>query len=374
MTSPVTGAVIVGSDVHLTPPDDTAIPIPGRWLRDHGDDPQSLDPDSGQRLVDTFAIAPDVAPTGLTLDDGVLMIEWSDGSTTTNDIESLMAVVGRRRHPRPGTGLALAFDPGVSLWPTGSEPALVDGAAIDDDDLWAEALGALRRNGWVMFEGVEAGKGVLERLAGRIGYPRSTIFGGIWTLEPGTQDHPDSAYDTTGLDVHTDGTYSHDAPGLIIFSQQERDGTGGDSVLVDGFAAARDLAATDSDAADLLTRFDIRANYLEPGVHLVAERPVLRTDADGVLRQISFNNYDRAPLLPAADWVDPVIDAYAAFRALVADSSRALRLPWSPGRVLILDNWRLLHGRTSYTGSRRFHGMYTNHEDLESAWRLAGLA
>ncbi len=38
-----------------------------------------------------------------------------------------------------------------------------------------------------------------------------------------------------------------------------------------------------------------------------------------------------------------------------------------------MDNWRLLHGRTAYTGGRRFVGMYTNHEDLESAWRLAGL-
>ena len=31
--------------------------IPGRWLRDHGDDIDSLNPDSKQRLTDTFAVS-----------------------------------------------------------------------------------------------------------------------------------------------------------------------------------------------------------------------------------------------------------------------------------------------------------------------------
>ena len=57
---------------------------------------------------------------------------------------------------------------------------------------------------------------------------------------------------------------------------------------------------------------------------------------------------------------------------MINEPGRALRLPWAPGRMLLVDNWRLLHGRTAYTGTRSFVGMYTNREDLESAWRLAG--
>jgi trimethyllysine dioxygenase len=213
----------------------------------------------------------------------------------------------------------------------------------------------------------------MERLARRLGYARSTIFGDIWLMEPGAADHADSAYESTALDVHTDGTYSHDAPGVIVFAQQERGGDGGDSVLVDGFAAAVDFAAAEPDAADLLGRFELRGRYVEPGVDLHADRPPLRVDADGVLRQVTFNNYDRAPVLPAAGWLDEVIYAYAAFHELISEPERALHLGWEAGEILMIDNWRLLHGRTAFTGMRTFLGCYTNHEDLESAWRLAGI-
>ncbi|GJM37305.1 MAG: hypothetical protein DHS20C19_06720 [Acidimicrobiales bacterium] len=44
-----------------------------------------------------------------------------------------------------------------------------------------------------------------------------------------------------------------------------------------------------------------------------------------------------------------------------------------PGQLLLIDNWRLLHGRTHYSGNRVLLGCYTGHDDLESAYRLAGL-
>ena len=51
-----------------------------------------------------------------------------------------------------------------------------------------------------------------EALLRRIGYVRETIFGGIWEF---TADlaKADTAYTNLELRPHTDGTYSHDAPG-----------------------------------------------------------------------------------------------------------------------------------------------------------------
>lgn len=192
-------------------------------------------------------------------------------------------------------------------------------------------------------------------------------------MNSGSFEHMDSAYESFALDVHTDGTYSHDGPGTIIFAQQLKTGEGGDSVLVDGFAAARDFQAANPEAADLLTRYAVTAHYLEPGVHLIAERPPLRVDEHGTLVQISFNNYDRSPVLPEDGLVDDVIEAYNGFRAVFNDPARALFHEWEPGRLLVFDNWRCFHGRTGFSGERQFKGCYTNHEDLEGAYRVAGL-
>ena len=47
---------------------------------------------------------------------------------------------------------------------------------------------------------------------------------------------------------------------------------------------------------------------------------------------------------------------------------------WKTTDMLIWDNWRVLHGRTAYTGHRHLCGAYVNREDYESRLRLAGTA
>ena len=347
--------------------------IPGRWLRDHGDDSASLNPDTKQRLVDTFAIPSDIAPVAVAVSDGRLDVDWSDGAHTSHSIPALERLVVTRRAPETRPSFGLTVDDDLELWSSAPDVSWFDVSCFEDDAAWQPAIEHMYRYGWVAFDGAELGDAASARLAARIGYPRACIFGTLWNMNSGSFEHADSAYESGNLDVHTDGTYSHDAPGTIIFAQQRKTGEGGDSVLVDGFAAARDFQVAEPEAADLLTRYSVRAHYIEPGVHLVAERPPLRVDECGVLQQVSFNNYDRSPLLPAVEVVDDVIEAYNAFRALFSSPDRALYHEWKPGRMLVFDNWRCFHGRTAFTGDRHFTGCYTNHEDLESAYRLAGL-
>ncbi len=42
-----------------------------------------------------------------------------------------------------------------------------------------------------------------------------------------------------------------------------------------------------------------------------------------------------------------------------------------PGNILTFDNWRLLHGRSAFTGYRQLCGGYHNREDFESLIRLS---
>ncbi len=341
------------------------VTVPWRWVRDHSEDAASLDPATAQRLVDTFAIPADLAPTSAELAGPTVRVTWTGGEPP-----SLVSAA------RLAEAAGLVPEPERRLWSAdaplpGGEPWFDHDAVLADDTALLGWLEAIERYGFGLVRGVPPTAEAAEALARRIGYPRATIFGGaMWTLSSAVTDHEDSAYSTTFLEPHTDGTYTVDAPGLQLFACLERAGTGGESILVDGFAAAERVRGADPEAFAALERVDVPCQYLEPGVHLRACRPVLRTDRAGRLVQLSFNNYDRAPFLLPPDEMERWYDAYTRLHAEVNDRRHWLTVGLEPGQVLVNDNWRILHGRMGYTGTRVFEGCYHNREDLESRLRV----
>ena len=101
-------------------------------------------------------------------------------------------------------------------------------------------LRLVARHGFCIVTDTPPTAAATEALARRVGYVRETIFGGFWEF---TADlaKADTAYTNLELRPHTDGTYSHDAPGLQMLHCLEFDGEGGESTMVDGFRLARDL-------------------------------------------------------------------------------------------------------------------------------------
>ncbi|MDH5290078.1 MAG: TauD/TfdA family dioxygenase [Acidimicrobiia bacterium] len=342
------------------------VTVPWRWVRDHGEDAASLDPATAQRLVDTFAIPADLAPSSAELAGATIRVTWAGDGAPPSVLSVARLAEAAGLLPLAGPGLWSADAP----LPDG--PPWFSHEAVSTDDrallAWLEAI---ERLGFALVRGMPPTAEAAEALARRIGYPRATIFGpAMWTLSSAVADHEDSAYSTTFLEPHTDGTYTLDAPGLQLFACLERAGTGGDSILVDGFAAAERVRAVDPEAFALLSWVEVPSQYLEPGVHLRACRPVLRTNRGGRLLQVSFNNYDRAPFLLPPDEMERWYDAYIRLHAEVNDRRHWLTVGLEPGQVLVIDNWRILHGRMGYTGTRVFEGCYHNREDLDSRLRV----
>jgi alpha-ketoglutarate-dependent taurine dioxygenase len=352
-----------------------------RWLRDHGEDEASCDPDTLQRRVDTFAIDPGL--TGVVhLDGEGATVTWNDGATTFHSRQLLQSVMAEftatawdalpEFKPRLAENLVLWSDPT-------SAPADVDlDGFLTDDSVLALGVSELWRYGYLVLRGGAVRPGVDGRydksraaeFAQRLGYVRHTIFGAMWDLAPDLTDHADTAYTSMYLGPHTDGTYSHDAPGLQFFLALQPAASGGESLLVDGFAIAAELADSDPAVFVDLASIPVPGRYVEPGVDLRAERPVFRSNARGVLDQVSFNNYDRAPFLLPPDLERRFYLAYGRFAELATDPARRAAITLTSGDILVFDNWRTLHGRNAFRGYRHYFGAYLNHEDLESKRRV----
>ncbi|MBI5088352.1 MAG: TauD/TfdA family dioxygenase, partial [Actinobacteria bacterium] len=299
-TSTPTIATLERHERHLsiTWTDGAESTYPWIWLRDHAHDESTLHPVTQQRQLYTAAVAPTLSARDVAVSGDSVEIAWQ-----IDDRPSLLPIefLARFRQPHEPTAAVdpydevMASDEGVTRW-----------------------LRKVAAYGFAIATGTPATAEATEALARRVGYVRETIFGGFWEFTADLSK-ADTAYTNLELRPHTDGTYSHDAPGLQMLHCLHFDGDGGASTMVDGFRIADELRRQAPHHHALLSKVAIPGQYIGDGSHLMAARPVLRHDHTGSLVQVSFNNADRAPFLLPPDEMVELYDALRAFDLLAND-------------------------------------------------------
>jgi trimethyllysine dioxygenase len=183
----------------------------------------------------------------------------------------------------------------------------------------------------------------------------------------------DMAYTSLALGAHTDTTYFTDPAGLQMFHLlSHTEGTGGASLLVDGFNAAYRLRQESPQSWDTLASVPILWHASgNDGITITPSHrfPVLNINGNTgssqgteSLLQVRWNNDDRG-LVPipannlesAAKWYD----AARKFDEILKRDDMRYWAQMKPGRPLIFDNWRVLHGRSAFSGKRRICGGYS---------------
>jgi trimethyllysine dioxygenase len=181
----------------------------------------------------------------------------------------------------------------------------------------------------------------------------------------------DTAYTTLALPAHTDTTYFTDPAGLQMFHLlSHTDGDGGASLLVDGFHAAEILKNESNHLHTALLRTPITWHASgNEGITITPANkfPVLNyadtRDGDQPrLQQVRWNNDDRGVVamvengdMGAEKWYN----AARKWDEILRQNDMQYWAQLEPGRPLIFDNWRVLHGRSAFTGKRRMCGGYS---------------
>jgi len=337
------------------------------WLRDNCDAAESRDPVSGQRLVDAAELPDDLAVRELSPSEDALEITWHpDGHHSRYAAAWLRAncpADGERKRRRRST---------YRVWDAATlrRPPMITHVDFQDDEGLAEGLEALHRYGVCLLRDVPTVAGQIEHVAGRIGRLRETSYGRVFDVVTQPQAN-NLAYTARGLAVHTDNPYRRPVPGYQLLHCLEASPGGGETILVDGFFVAEHLHHSDPCAFDLLTRVPRAFRFTDSEVDLRNEAAVIETDFEGRLVAIHYNGRSASTLDIPSELVEPYYAAYIKFGRLLSDPEVELRLTLSPGDLLIMNNHRVLHGRTGLaaTGRRHLQGCYVDPDEVESRMR-----
>lgn len=343
---------------------------PWLWLRDHAHGDESLHPVTHQRSVFTARVPRGLRGLDARFEGEDLVVTWDVLEPESRLPVSFLRSYRQPRVPRASLDLPVTMWTGATLSP----PTIAYNDVMRSDAGVAQWLGRATQFGLCLVTGTPPTAGATDELLRRAAHARSTILGTFWE-NSGDLAVGDGVAPSVELRGHTDGTSSHDAPGYRLEHCISATGTGGDTTLVDGFAVARRLESEAPELFELLSTLAVPGRLRRDGVDLQSTRPVFRHDHTGRLVQVSFNNYERAPfLLDDHDMVE-FYDAIRLFDEVTNEPSMQWRHVLQPGEALLVDNWRVLHGRAAFTGERRVCGGYLNREDVESRLRtLLGTA
>jgi len=226
--------------------------------------------------------------------------------------------------------------------------------------------------GFIIFTAVPTGSKTVLQAASAFGFVRDTNFGAYFDVRS-VPDANDLAYTSIFLDPHTDNPYRSPVPGVQLLHCLVNETSGGLSTLVDGFAAAEALRAQDPDAFGILARTPVRFRFRDTDTELVRSAPLIELDGAWRVEAVNFSpRLDYVPLLRPQE-LAAYFGARKAFDHLLRSPQFEIRFLLESGDLMMMDNRRLLHGRTAFDpreGLRHLQGCYIDLDGPRSQYRV----
>ena len=358
---------ILPDDLHVYFNNEREEIYPNIWLRDHARDEENWDKRSNQRK--TFTATLDFKlkiKSAEILDNGKsIKIIWPDLEKPVTYSYEFLFNNSLNNKSKINS---------LKLWKENDldDQIYIDFETVQSNEGYKKFLKNLYQYGFSVVQNCKTEMSSVENIVNKIGYVRNSIFGGLWSFES-NEDKADSAYTQEELRPHTDATYSNDAPGLQLLLCCDYKAKGGDSIMVDGFKIAEMIKKDNKELFDILSTINVKGSYIGDGVFLEAERPIFNLNSKKELFQVSFNNYDRAPFRFEKDLTIKFYEAIRTFDLMANSKEYQWRHILKPGELLIFNNWRVLHGRGSFDGTRKISGCYINKEDFDSSCKMNGI-
>jgi alpha-ketoglutarate-dependent taurine dioxygenase len=332
------------------------------WLLDN--DPVHRDPHSGQRLIDVADLPEEPRILHAALQGSQLLVGWEGGEERTSISVDWLA----RQRDRPAPGSARA----VTLWgDAAGMDAHRDFAWLSLDELRAGRapaaawFGRLGKEGLAFVSAVPAREGAILDAVSPIGIVQETNYGRLFDVR--SVARPENlAYSDLGLGLHTDNPYRDPVPGFQVLHCILPANDGGDSLFADGYAIAEHLRRVDPEAFAVLSQNPVPFHYRSRDADLYAEQRLIELGMRDEIVAVHYNNRSIGPLPLAGPDLTVFYEAYRRFAQLLRVAAFCLRMRMQACDLVVFDNRRVLHARTSFSAARHLQGCYLTKDSVYS--------
>ncbi|MDC0216015.1 TauD/TfdA family dioxygenase [Candidatus Pelagibacter sp.] len=335
------------------------------WLRERIDGEEFLDKGSQQRLFDPTLIDSKINIEKVKINNGFLEVQFNDGVNSKVDINKISLEFFNK------DTVIKSID--KKKW----DAKLKNIKNFEYKKNFFESkemydlLVSFYEYGFVIVKNVPTEDNFIINFANSIGSVRRTNFGEFFNVNSKPKPN-DLAYTSLHLSPHTDNPYRNPVPCIQILHCIENEVSGGFSTLVDGYTVTEDLRKKYPETYEILTKIKVRFKFIDKKVILEDWSELIQLDENQCFKQVRFSpRLDYVPMLKKK-----VLDQYYKARRKLSDfyNSDKYRIEFKlePKNLLMMDNHRLLHGRTKYDvneGNRFLQGCYIDYDSTEGKLR-----
>ncbi|MDB3888058.1 TauD/TfdA family dioxygenase [Candidatus Pelagibacter sp.] len=335
------------------------------WLRERVDGDEFLDKGTQQRLFDPTSLDSEISICKANICEKFLEIDFNDGVFSKMNIDKLTLEFSNEDTViKPITKVK---------W----DSSLKDIKNFEYKKNFFESkemydlLVSFYKYGFVIIKDIPINNNFVVKFANSIGSVRRTNFGEYFDVK--SKPNPnDLAYTSLSLTPHTDNPYRNPVPCIQLLHCIESEVSGGLSTLVDGFTVTEDLKNENLDFYKILSEVKVRFKFIDKEVVLEDWSELIKLNEDATFKQVRFSpRLDYVPMLEK-EKLNFYYKARKKLSEMYNSNKYRIEFKLKPKDLIMMDNYRLLHGRTAYEtkeGNRFLQGCYIDYDSTEGKLR-----
>ena len=331
---------------------DQELLLPLAWLRDNCQCDQCFVPSQGEKTFALANVSKELALENVVVEEKNLSLVWNDGHASRFALQWLLQQQRRKGNAWQG-------------WSSDLVLPEYDFEPFAQADTCAEAgIKTLSLVGAMILRNSPSESGAMETLQHRLGPIREVVFGRLHSVVLDPKGY-NIALTSLALPPHSDLASMSHPPSLQGLHMIRNQCSGGESIIVDGWAVAESVREEHPHWFELLCTTPVPFRIFDQRHETQSFGPMIALNTANEIQGFRYSNQTMQALPLNTPYLDEFYKAYTELSRRILSSEWQHQFRLNTGDLLLVHNHRVLHGRTAFQadGERHLEDAYFDWEN-----------
>lgn len=316
--------------------------LPYLWIRDNCSCNECRLEETQEKIFMLDSVPVDLKPQSVSLNQNNIIIVWPDDHNTSINFQDIEFSKAPRK-------------PEEVLWTNNFIPNYYNwDDFLQKNDCAIDAISNFISTGAICIQNAPCLPNSLEELSPRLGPIRELLFGRIHNVSVDSHVY-NIAHTSLAIPPHNDFASYSWPPSVQALHMLANESEGGETIIVDGYAVARDLRNDFPNFFNILSTFSVPFREFDEENETYANEPIIRLNTNNEIAGFRYSNQLMQMVDPQKKNVELFYEAYHELCKRINSQNYESKFRLEAGHILLVSAHRILHGRNEFNSNGKRH-------------------